>query len=75
MGNGRFCRNLVESAVLNYAYRVYGNGAESGNAAPEDKDFVLRVQDFMAVECLTERKVKAPAGFRPVRRQQLSNAV
>ena len=75
MGNGRFCRNLVESAVLNYAYRVYGNGAESGNAAPEDKDFVLRVQDFTAVGCLTERKVKAPAGFRPVRRQQLSNAV
>ena len=24
-GNGRFCRNLTESAILNYAARVYGD--------------------------------------------------
>lgn len=29
-GNGRFSRNLVESAVLNYALRVYGGGEKVG---------------------------------------------
>lgn len=71
LGNGRFCRNIVESAVLEYAYRVYGDGA--GPVLPE-RDFVLRAEDFAAAECLTVRKEKAPAGFRPVRRQQLSDA-
>lgn len=69
LGNGRFCRNLVESAVLEYAYRVYGGGT----GMPE-RDFVLRAEDFAAAESLTVRKEKAPAGFRPVRRQQLSDA-
>ena len=39
-GNGRFCRNLVESAILGYALRVYGSG---GAACP---DFVLTDEDF-----------------------------
>ena len=43
-----------------------------GNKVPE-KDFILRAEDFTAAERLTERKEKAPAGFRPVRRQHLSN--
>ena len=71
LGNGRFSRNLAESAVLNYAYRVYGDGAENGT---QEKDFVLRTEDFAAAECLTERKEKAPAGFRPVRRPSLADA-
>lgn len=91
LGNGRFCRNLVESAVMEYAYRVYGDEAKaemqempctgetpevpeaSGNKVPE-KDFILRAEDFTAAERLTERKEKAPAGFRPVRRQRLYDA-
>ena len=90
LGNGRFCRNIVESAVMEYAYRVYGDEAKAemqemlctgetpevpeapGNEVPE-KDFILRAEDFTAAERLTERKEKAPAGFRPVRRQHLSN--
>ena len=90
LGNGRFCRNIVESAVMEYAYRVYGDEAKAemqempctgetpevpeapGNKVPE-KDFILRAEDFTAAERLTERKEKAPAGFRPVRRQHLSN--
>lgn len=31
-GNGRFCRNLVESAVLSYAERTYGEGRREGRA-------------------------------------------
>ena len=90
LGNSRFCRNIVESAVMEYAYRVYGDEAKAemqempctgetpevpeapGNKVPE-KDFILRAEDFTAAERLTERKEKAPAGFRPVRRQHLSN--
>ena len=71
LGNGRFCRNLVESAVLEYAYRVYGDGAKS--VLPE-RDFILRAEDFAAAESLTVRKEKAPAGFRPVRKQSLADA-
>ena len=91
LGNGRFCRNIVESAVMEYAYRVYGDEAKAemqempctgetpevpetpGNKVPE-KDFILRAEDFTAAERLTERKEKAPAGFRPVRRQHLPDA-
>ena len=39
-GNGRFCRNLVENAVLNYAERVYGgNGSVSGDMELAASDF------------------------------------
>ena len=31
MGNGRFCRNLVDNAVLGFAERVYG-----GDRAPDE---------------------------------------
>ena len=41
-GNGRYVRNLVETATLNYAYRVYGNDKEIGTA-PE---FLLMPEDF-----------------------------
>ena len=41
LGNGRFCRNLIEDAILSYAERVYGNGDES----PET-NFALSVEDF-----------------------------
>ena len=40
-GNGRYCRNLVEDAILNYASRVYGSNEESPNA-----DYVLSDEDF-----------------------------
>ncbi|MCR5106090.1 MAG: AAA family ATPase, partial [Eubacterium sp.] len=38
LGNGRFCRNLVEDAVLNYAVRVFGDDAEGESEADNNKD-------------------------------------
>ena len=40
-GNGRYCRNLIEDAILSYASRVYGSSEESPNA-----DYVLSHEDF-----------------------------
>ena len=40
-GNGRFCRNLVDNAILGYAARVFAIGKE--NPKP---DFVLQEEDF-----------------------------
>ena len=40
-GNGRFCRNLVENAILSYAERVYGGDNELSNS-----NFVLVADDF-----------------------------
>ena len=58
-GNGRFCRNLVENAVLEYAARVYGNGKETGN-----RDFVLVDSDFSASAAFQNVKKQIPMGFR-----------
>ena len=43
-GNGRFCRNLVEGAILSYAARVYGEGCPDGEAA--SSNLILRASDF-----------------------------
>lgn len=43
-GNGRFCRNLVENSILDYAVRVYGSESAGGK-----KDFVLRAEDFNVI--------------------------
>ena len=60
LGNGRFCRNLIENAVLNYALRVY-----SGEDGAEDKDFVLTAADFTFPEVLHDTvKQTLPIGFR-----------
>lgn len=40
-GNGRFCRNLVENAILEYAARVFAPGMEEPNP-----DYILRKEDF-----------------------------
>ncbi len=60
MGNGRFCRNLVESAILGYAARVYGSEDEKGC-----RDFSLREEDFVLPDMLKESKGKRPIGFLP----------
>ena len=67
-GNGRFCRNLVENAILGYALRVYGEGAEAADGAV--KDFILAEEDFslpdnmQAIPERQEAKKTAPIGFR-----------
>ncbi|MCI8542079.1 MAG: AAA family ATPase [Lachnospiraceae bacterium] len=66
-GNGRFCRNLVENAILGYALRVYGEGAEADGA---EKDFILAEEDFslpdnmQAMPETQEARKSAPIGFR-----------
>lgn len=57
-GNGRFCRNLVESAILDYAGRNYGKGEDTG-----EKDFVLRAEDFSVPECVVEKRENSRIGF------------
>ena len=57
-GNGRFCRNLVENAILNYASRVYGKGEDESTG-----EFVLTGDDFALPEDLKEVKKAASMGF------------
>lgn len=57
-GNGRFCRNLVESAILGYASRVFGE-----SKAPEEPDFILIADDFTVPQAPKETKKNARIGF------------
>ncbi len=57
MGNGRFCRNLVEAAIMEYAARVYGTESAM------ESDFTLHVQDFRDPESLREDRSTRPIGF------------
>ena len=57
LGNGRFCRNLVENAMLNYAVRVFGDGKGDGEG-----DCVLMPEDFTEVDCEKEFR-PIPIGF------------
>ena len=57
LGNGRFCRNMVENAILNYATRVYGEEV-IGN------DYVLREADFMETANQIDIKEQNAIGFR-----------
>lgn len=66
-GNGRFCRNLVENAILSYALRVYGEEAEGVDGG--EKDFTLVDEDFALPDNIqtipvTRETKKAPIGFR-----------
>ena len=58
-GNGRFCRNLVEKAILNYASRVYGNA--DGTVC---KDYTLIENDFALPDTLKTSETKPPIGFQ-----------
>ena len=40
-GNGRFCRNLVDTAILEYATRIFGQDGENN-----DCGFELMAEDF-----------------------------
>ena len=64
LGNGRFCRNLAESAVLNYAARVFGADSE---VIPE-ADFALEAVDFTAPEAARKtRRTAIGFGAPPLR--------
>ncbi len=57
-GNGRFARNLIESAILRYASRHYGD-----DGIRLENDFVLAPEDFGSPPELKETK-KRPVGFQ-----------
>ena len=46
-GNGRFCRNLIETGVLNFAFRNYGDLDVN-----EKIEYILRKEDFIDVNDL-----------------------
>ena len=54
-GNGRFCRNFTERAILNYAYRVYGSDSDA-----DKKDCILIGEDFTE----PEKAESTDEGFR-----------
>lgn len=58
MGNGRFCRNLVENAILAYALRIYGD-----DSTEIESDFILRAEDFSLPENIKPQKPVTPMGF------------
>lgn len=59
MGNGRFCRNLIEDAILGFALRVYGCGSDK----PIKTDFRLSAKDFSTPAILEEATKRLPIGF------------
>lgn len=61
-GNGRFCRNLVEGAILSYAARVYGESCLDGEAAASD--LILRASDFEDTDGSQDLEpTRRPIGF------------
>lgn len=59
-GNGRFCRNLIEKAILTYATRVYGKDLKP---TARTLDFVLTEADFIATRLDLADAVRRPIGF------------
>ena len=67
MGNGRYCRNMVESAILNYAYRNYceNTGHQSNGSSEASKtDYILKAEDFEPLKNMEKTTSSAPIGFR-----------
>ena len=58
-GNGRFCRNLAESAVLSFAERVFGEENTTGQS-----DYVLISTDFSLPSVLQKSRESRLIGFR-----------
>ena len=59
-GNGRFCRNLVDSAILSFAERKYGEHCDTKDAI---KDFLLDNCDFEIPKTLLISDSFLPIGF------------
>ena len=56
-GNGRFCRNLVESALLRFAEANYGEDAQrSADGGEGGCEFILEAEHFETPELLLESK-------------------
>ena len=57
-GNGRFCRNLVENAIMDYASRVYG-----AKASDTYEYFELEDNNFAVPRVSNNAQIKKPIGF------------
>ena len=57
-GNGRFCRNLVENAILGYASRIYGSKEETAA-----HDYVLSKEDFLVPSASARERKTNLIGF------------
>ena len=60
-GNGRFCRNLIETGVLNFAFRSYGDLDVN-----EKIEYILRKEDFINMNDLDLKsdENKSKIGFK-----------
>ena len=61
-GNGRFSRNLIENALINYASRVYCKN--DGNLSAETPKLILKPADIMLPSGIKSETEKRPIGFR-----------
>jgi len=61
-GNGRFCRNLAENAILNFAARIYG-GAGAGSS--QDAGGILSERRLLADDFEVPRSVRPDSTNRP----------
>ena len=59
VGNGRFARNLVDGAILNYASRVYGSNPDMDQTS----DFILKEEDFIAPKLPETKENVRQLGF------------
>lgn len=57
-GNGRYCRSLIDEAMLNYAERVYGT-----QTIPQNPEAVLQAEDFPSVEGTVPGETPRRIGF------------
>lgn len=64
-GNGRFCRNLVESALLRFAEANYGEDKQNADDGESGCEFILEAEHFETPELLLEPKKseKSRIGF------------
>ena len=63
-GNGRFCRNLVEGAILSYAERVYGEGRSDDDGEAATADLILLATDFEDTDYSRDLEpARHPIGF------------
>ena len=60
-GNGRFCRNIIEKAILNFALRNYGSDEVSDNI-----DYIIKKEDLLDISVLDIdcKKYQLPIGFQ-----------
>ena len=53
-GNGRYCRNVIECTIMDYAVRVYGSDETA------EKDNILRAEDFISSAVSEPEKPREP---------------